>query len=112
MRDLNEALRLDPNAVLALMLRAGFFWDAGEKDQARNDLAEAMRKQPKWVEPLMLDGQFLLDDRQYDEARKVFHRVLEMKPGFKSAHLALVELETAAGNIAQARKHAAEAQRE
>jgi regulator of sirC expression with transglutaminase-like and TPR domain len=105
LRDLNEALRLDPNFALALMLRAGLFWDNGEKEQARADLAEAMRKQPKWVEPLMLEGQFLLEDKQYDEARKVFERVLEMRPGFKSAHLALAELEHAAGNAAEARKH-------
>jgi tetratricopeptide (TPR) repeat protein len=105
LRDLNEALRLDPNFALALMLRAGLFWDNGEKEQARADLAEAMRKQPKWVEPLMLEGQFLLEDKQFDEARKVFERVLEMRPGFKSAHLALAELEHAAGNIAEARKH-------
>ncbi len=105
LRDLNEALRLDPNFALALMLRAGLYWENGEKEAGRADLAEAMRKRPDWVEPLMLDGQFLLEDKQFDEARRVFNRVLEMRPGHKSAYLALAELEHAAGNPTEARKH-------
>lgn len=105
LKDINEALRLDPNFVLALILRAGLFWENGEKDQARADLAEAMRKRPEWVEPLMLEGQFLMDDNQLEEAREIFLRVLEMRPGFKSAYIALAELEAKAGNKAQARKY-------
>lgn len=105
LKDINEALRLDPNFALALILRAGLFWENGEKEQARADLAEAMRKRPEWIEPLMLEGQFLMDDNQLDEARSVFERVLEMRPGFKSAYIALAELEAKAGNMAKARKY-------
>jgi regulator of sirC expression with transglutaminase-like and TPR domain len=112
LRDLNEALRLDPNFALALMLRAGYYWEGGEKQRAREDLAEAMRKRSDWVEPLMLEGKFLLDDKQLDEARGVFQRVLELRPGHKSAHLALAELEHAAGNVNEARRHLREANAE
>lgn len=110
LRDLNEALRLDPNFVLALMLRAGLFWENGEKTKAREDLAEATRKRPDWVEPLMLEGQLLLDDKQIDEARRVYERVLELRPGHKSALIGLAQVETAAGNLNKARQHMREAE--
>lgn len=110
LRDLNEALRLDPNFVLALMLRAGLFWENGEKAKAREDLAEATRKRPDWIEPLMLEGELLYTDNQLDEARRVYERVLEMRPGHKSALLGLAQVETAAGNFAKARLHMREAE--
>ena len=41
LKDLNEALRLDPTFVLAMLARAALLWDAGERDTARSDLEHA-----------------------------------------------------------------------
>jgi regulator of sirC expression with transglutaminase-like and TPR domain len=110
LRDVNSALRLDPNFTLALLVRAALFWEEGEKDSARADLATAMKQRPEWPEPHMLDGGFLMRDRKLDDARKAFERVLELNPAYKSAHIALAELEQAAGNPLKAQKHMAAAQ--
>jgi len=105
LRDLNEALRLDPNFTLALIARAGLYWENSEPTLARADLAAAMRQRPQWPEPHMLDGQFLLEMNELDDARHAFKRALEIDESYTSAHLALAELEQKAGNHAQARRH-------
>ncbi|MCA8912769.1 MAG: tetratricopeptide repeat protein [Planctomycetes bacterium] len=106
LRDLNEAIRLDPNFTLAFIARAGVLWKAGERDAALKDLGEAKRKRPEWPQPWMLEGLFQAEQGDVDAARESFHKVLEIDPGYKSAHIALAELEHKAGNEAEARKHA------
>lgn len=109
LKDLNEALRLDPNFTLALIARSGVLWKAGEHESALKDLAEAKRKRPEWPQPWMLEGLFQLEDGDLDAARVSLLKVLEIDPEYNSAHIALAELEHKAGNEAEARRHAAEA---
>jgi regulator of sirC expression with transglutaminase-like and TPR domain len=109
LRDLNEAMRLDPNFTLALLARAGLLWRNQERDAARADLAEAMRKRPEWPQPHMMDGVFLYESGRVDDARQSFLRALELDASYLAAHIALAELEHAAGNHTQARKHEAAA---
>lgn len=105
LKDLNEALRLDPNFVLAMIARAGLLWEAGEREPARGDLANAKRLRKDWPQPWMLEGMFAYESGQLEEARQAFLKALEVDPKFKSAHLALAELERREGNDEAARKH-------
>ncbi|MCA8914536.1 MAG: tetratricopeptide repeat protein [Planctomycetes bacterium] len=105
LRDLNEALRLDPTFVLAMLARAALLWDAGEHDPAREDLNHAKRLRPEWPQTWMIEGTFLFESGDIDAARDAFETALEKDPKYNSAHIALAELEHKAGNEAAAHKH-------
>ena len=105
LKDLNEALRLDPGFVLAMLARAGILWQADERDPARADLAHAKRLRPDWPQVWMIDGTFLFESGDIDAAREAFATALERDPDYNTAHIALAELERKAGNEAAALKH-------
>ncbi|MCC6465453.1 MAG: tetratricopeptide repeat protein [Planctomycetes bacterium] len=105
LKDLNAALRLDTNFVLALLARSGLLWKNNERDAALKDLAEAKRKRPDWPEPHLLEGGFCALEGRLDDARSAFQRALAADGKCKDAHLALAELERRAGNEQAAREH-------
>ena len=96
-----------PALALPACVTINVYFPAAEaREAAREDLLEAMRKRPEWPQPHMLDGMFLYESGQVDPARQAFLKALELDPEYKSAHVALAELEQKAGNHAKAREHA------
>ncbi|MHC4840025.1 MAG: tetratricopeptide repeat protein [Planctomycetota bacterium] len=104
--DLNKAIRLAPNFVLAYIARAGLLFENGEKEAAYADLNTAKRKKPNAPEVWMLEGAFYGREGEIEKARTAYHKCLELDPEYNSAHVALAELESKAGNREAALKHA------
>lgn len=107
LKDLNEAIRLDPNFTLAFIARAGVLFEAGETESGKRDLAVALRQRPEWPQPHMLDGTLAAKEGRFEDAKAAFERALERDPDNKDAHGALAQVLRKLGKEEEARKHEA-----
>jgi regulator of sirC expression with transglutaminase-like and TPR domain len=105
LKDLNEAIRLDPNFTLAFVARAGLLFEAGETESGKRDLAVALRQRPEWPQPHMLDGTLAAKEGRFEDALAAFERALERDPGNKDAHAALAQVLRKLGQEEKAREH-------
>ncbi len=107
LKDLNEAIRLDPNFTLAFVARAGLLFEAGEIESGKRDLAVALRQRPEWPQPHMLDGTLAAKEGRFEDAQAAFERALDRDPKNKDAHGALAQMLRKLGKVEEAKKHEA-----
>lgn len=96
-RELEEAIRLNPNYATARQWYAMHLVVTGRAQEAEVEMARALEIEPQ--SPVMLAdmGQVLYFNHKYDEAIKFCQKALSIDPGFFNAHQYLYEIYTAKG---------------
>ena len=100
--DCNEALRLDPNNVLALHNRAAFWLQRGELDKAIADCDEAIHFDPKCIHALVNRGTARGEKGMHASAIEDFAQCLRLEPCFVPALIARANIRFKSGEFDEA----------
>ena len=87
--EVEQALRLRPGWVQALVQRAQVRIKLGQPDEAARELAQAIEHTPDRVELRVTYARVLLEQRDISGARAQFRKVIELQPDNADAHYSL-----------------------
>jgi tetratricopeptide (TPR) repeat protein len=80
MRDFNEALRLDPKCIVALINRSSLLYAGGKVEKALQDLSDVLRIDPASTDALCNRGMIWKGQNQKEKAVTDFSRAIEIDP--------------------------------
>jgi tetratricopeptide (TPR) repeat protein len=80
MQDLNQALQIDPQNVVVLLLRAGVYQEKGEKDKALADVDHALQLRPNLPIALRTRALLLAQDERLADAAQALEKLHEVAP--------------------------------
>jgi tetratricopeptide (TPR) repeat protein len=102
LRDLQQAVALDPSAPAPVELSGDVNAAMGRYDQAAEALKEALALNGQFAEAQYLLGLCLREQSNVEEARQALTRALELSPTFAAAREELVELYDSVGRRREA----------
>lgn len=85
--DCNEAIRLDPQFVMAHMSRANTLSGKRDYDQAITSYSEAIRLDPKYATAFYARGDVYRFKREYDRAESDYNTALSLDPKYTGAYI-------------------------
>ncbi len=103
--EVEQALRLRPGWVQALVQRAQVRVKQGELDAAARELARAIERDPDRIELRVTYARVLLEQRDIEGARAQFRKVIELQPDNADAHYSLGLLALDRGEPKVAERH-------
>jgi tetratricopeptide (TPR) repeat protein len=87
--ELRRAIALDPNFATAHQWLALSLLYVGKTRESQAEIGKALRLDTVSMPLLVADGMITYYSRHYDETIEKAHRMLEMEPAFREAHLML-----------------------
>ncbi len=102
---LDEALKLKPDAALAHYDRGNVFGLQGKVERAEAEYAQALRLKPDYEQVQFNLGNVLALQKRYEEAKPHFFEALRLKPDYADAHIHLANLLVIQGMAGEAIRH-------
>lgn len=102
----SDVLAVLPNFAGALTNRALALWSMGSLEQAERDAAAACAASPDLAEGWMVSGAVRIDRGDRPGAIAAYAEAVRLRPGFAPAEAGLAAAHLAAGNHAEAARHA------
>ncbi|WP_180274613.1 serine protease [Tychonema bourrellyi] len=87
LKDLNEAIKLDPKDAKAYYNRGFVYYKKGDNDNALKDYNEAIKLDPKYAIAYNNRGLVYLGKGDYDNALKDFNEAIKLDPKFAQAYV-------------------------
>ncbi len=103
-KQLSEAIKLDPKIPLAHWFYGEALLDAGQRPQAMEAFREELAIDPNEFDPNLLLGAMLSEGGQYKEAQPYLARALRVRPDSPRARYQVALVQIGLGNLEQARK--------
>lgn len=85
MRNVTDALRIDPRYAWAYSIRALLYLEANCLIESERDASRAAQLDPHWAEPRLLRARALSRMRRYGEAKMSVHQALAIDPNISGA---------------------------
>jgi tetratricopeptide (TPR) repeat protein len=101
-REIGEAVRLDPDQPLVKLSLARIYHGTGRNDEAIQELQRALQLNPDLDDVHRLLGTLLAASGQHDAALRAFQRAIELRPGYWRNHADSGLVQYRAGNLEQA----------
>jgi hypothetical protein len=105
LRELDAALKRDPDCIAALAERAGLLREQGRFEEAKRAYLELIRRNPTDFAALNDFGALALQAGHSEAARSLFGEAVRHHPGNANGHVNLANLLLAIGELDEARLH-------